>query len=132
MTDFLKGLAPRLDGFSADLHERLGEQAVDLIAMGFAANAEKTNPHSPRAATLLRLKSAIEARLTDHSLRPADAAAAAGISVRYANALLADEGYSLERYILQRRLERCRHALTDTSQHHRMIGDVALSWGFSE
>ncbi len=56
----------------------------------------------------------------------------AGISIRYANALLSVEGTSLERCILDRRLERCRRALEDPRQAHRTIGDIAFAWGFSD
>ncbi len=81
---------------------------------------------------LMRLKSVIDTRISDPSLRPADAAAAAGISVRYANALLAEENSSVQRYILRRRLEHCRRAIEDPLQSHRMIGEIAFSWGFSD
>jgi len=131
MSDFLRSLAARVDDLGQEVHGRLGEQAVDLIALGFVEPSD-INSHSTRATTLLRLKSEIDTRLADPALRPSNAAAAAGISIRYANALLAEEGSSLERYILQRRLERCRGALQDPRQRHRMIGDIALSWGFSD
>ena len=52
--------------------------------------------------------------------------------MRYANALLAEEGLSIERLIVQRRLERCRLALSDATQAHRTIGDIAYGWGFSD
>jgi AraC-like DNA-binding protein len=78
------------------------------------------------------LKAAIESRLHEPDLKPALAAAAAGISVRYANALLADQNSCLERYIIARRLERCRRVLEDPTQAHRMIGEIAFSWGFSD
>jgi AraC-like DNA-binding protein len=81
---------------------------------------------------LFRLKSVIEAHLREPDLRPAAVAAQVGISVRYANSLLSKEGSSLERFILQRRLERCRQALEDAAQAHRMIGEIAFSWGFSD
>jgi AraC-like DNA-binding protein len=86
----------------------------------------------PRSTALMRLKSIIDARISDPALRPADVAAAAGISVRYANALLAEENSSLARYILHRRLEHCRKALEDPLQAHRTIGDIAFGWGFSD
>ena len=60
---------------------------------------------------LMRLKSVIETRLEEPTLKPAIAAETAEISVRYANALLAQEDTSLERYIMLRRLLRCRQAL---------------------
>jgi AraC-like DNA-binding protein len=78
------------------------------------------------------LKSVIEARLYDPGLKPAAVAAAAGISSRYANALLARHGTSLERLIQQRRLERCRDALDDPAQVHRTIGEIAFGWGFAD
>ena len=111
---------------------RLAEQALDLIALALTAGDGKPMLSSPRASALLRLKMAIDTRLSDPSLKPAEAAAAAGISVRYANDLLAEENFSLERYILRRRLERCRSALEDPLQAHRMIGEIAFSWGFSD
>jgi AraC-like DNA-binding protein len=80
---------------------------------------------------LLSLKAAIESRLFDPSLAPTRAAAAASFSVRRANALLAREGTSLERYILSRRLEKCRVALEAPAQAHRTIADIAYAWGFS-
>jgi AraC-like DNA-binding protein len=87
---------------------------------------------SPRAIALLRVKSAVERRLGDPELKPAAVAAEAGISVRYANDLLSQEGSSVERFILHRRLERCRQALEDTAQDHRLIGEIAFAWGFSD
>jgi AraC-like DNA-binding protein len=80
---------------------------------------------------LRNLKTAIETRVVDPSLRPANAAAAAGLSVRYANTLLASEGSSLERYIWTRRLERGRRLLLDCGQGHRSIADIAYACGFS-
>ncbi|MCZ7593504.1 MAG: helix-turn-helix domain-containing protein [Hyphomicrobium sp.] len=52
--------------------------------------------------------------------------------MRYANDLLSGENSSVERYILHRRLERCRRALEDPLQAHRMIGEIAFGWGFSD
>ena len=52
--------------------------------------------------------------------------------MRYANALLSQVGFSVERYILHRRLEHCRQALEDLAQARRMIGEIAFSWGFSD
>jgi AraC-like DNA-binding protein len=78
------------------------------------------------------LKSAVDAGLCDPELRPATVAAAAGVSVRYANALLSHEKTSLARYIQDQRLERCRAALGDPAHAHRTIGEIAFSWGFSD
>ena len=124
----------RLGSLDQTASDRLAEQALDLIALAFTTELGQAQPalSSSRATTLLRLKALIEARLSDPALKPEAVAAEAGFSVRYANDLLAEENFSLERYILHRRLERCRSALGDPLQAHRMIGEIAFSWGFSD
>ncbi len=130
---FVSMLPSRIEAVDKSIEPRLAEQALDLIALAFSLEAEQTAVlSSVRATALIRLKAAIEGRLWDAALKPAVAAAAAGISVRYANDLLSQEGFSVERYILHRRLERCRRALEDPTQACRMIGEIAFSWGFSD
>jgi AraC-like DNA-binding protein len=80
----------------------------------------------------VRLKAIIENRLHDPDLKPAAAAADTGISVRYANALLANENTSLERYIMLRRLERCHQTLVSPVHSSRTITEIAYSCGFSD
>lgn len=130
--EFIAMLAARTGTLEALVQARLAEQALDLIVLALNVGDGTPRLSSPRASALLRLKMLIDTRLSDPNLRPAEAAAAAGISVRYANDLLAEENFSLERYILHRRLERCRRALEDPLQSHRMIGEIAFSWGFAD
>jgi AraC-like DNA-binding protein len=130
--EFLSTLASRVHAIDPAVRGRLADQALDLISLAFAGGEDAAGPSAARSAALLRLKSAIDARLSDPGLKPADVAAAAGISVRYANDLLAEEGTSIERYIVSRRLERCRRTLEDPLHAHRMIGEIAYSWGFSD
>lgn len=131
---FLSMLPSRVEMLDGAARARIGEQSLDLIAMAMSREADQAGAtlSSPRAVALLSLKTVIESRLSDPTLRPAIAAHAAGISVRYANALLAQEDTSLERYILNRRLDRCRQALSDPHQSQRLIGDIAFCWGFSD
>ncbi len=130
--EFITMLAARSATLEGPVKARLAEQALDLITLALREGDGTPTLSSPRATALLRLKTVIETRLSDPNLKPAEAAAAAGISVRYANELLAQENSSVERYILHRRLERCRSALEDTLQAHRMIGEIAFGWGFSD
>ncbi len=113
---------------------QVAEHVLDLAALALATEAGNGKPalSSGRAVSLLRLRMAIENRLTDPALNPTAAAAAAGISVRYANDLLSQQGTSLERFILSRRLERCRRALEDPRQSHRTISEIAYAWGFAD
>jgi AraC-like DNA-binding protein len=121
--------------------ERLGptaatvaDQALDLLAVALAkmGGVSRSRVSSARFLVLTRLRAAIDSQLTNPALDPAVAAAAAGVSVRYANAVLADESTSVARLILTRRLERCRQALCDVAQARRSISDIAYSWGFSD
>ncbi len=134
VSGFLAALPDHIDGFDAIAAAKIAEQTLDLVAIAYSAKTERrvVALSSSRAIALLRLKLAIKTDLCDPDLKPATAAAAAGMSVRYANELLSQEGTSLERYILSRRLECCRRALEDPAQAHRMIGDIAFGWGFSD
>lgn len=112
---------------------KVAQQLLDLLALAFTAEENRgATLSSPRAVALLRLKATIERLLMEPGLKPERIAAEAGISVRYANALLAEEHTSIERYVAERRLERCCRALEDTAQAHRSIGEIAFNWGFSD
>lgn len=126
-------ISERVGTFDGSAAKSLADQALDLIALAFSTETDRNGAalSSARASAVLRLKAAVEASFCDPDLKPA-AAAAAGVSVRYANALLSHEGTSLQRYIQDRRLERCRAALCDPAQAHRTIGEIAFSWGFSD
>jgi AraC-like DNA-binding protein len=129
---FITMLPASASSFEEPVASKIAEQTLDLLALALSAvNETKVSElASPRTLTLMQLKSAIEARLCNPRLRPTDVAAAIGISVRHANALFSRESTSTERYIIQRRLERCRDALADPAQAHRTIGDIAFGWGF--
>jgi AraC-like DNA-binding protein len=135
LSDYIRLLPPRIGSLQPIERERIGEQLLDLIALALRAQRgtdETPSLSSARAVALLQLRSVIEARLHDPSLDPETAAGAAGISVRYANSLLAHEGLSLQRLIVARRLERCRMALADARQAHRSVSEIAYAWGFSD
>ena len=134
VSEYIRLLPSRIATLQPMEKARIAEHVLDLVALSLMAEGDKDRPalSSARAVALLRLRTAVEARLSDPSLDPSAAAAAAGISVRYANALLKAEDSSLERLIVSRRLERCRRALEDPAQAHRAVGEIAYAWGFSD
>lgn len=132
IADYVGALIGRVDKLDSVLRPRLAAQIVDLVSLTIGGEGGDAAPSTARAIALRRVKAEIEKRLTEPGLNPALAASGAGISIRYANALLAEEGTSLERYIQSRRLEQCRRALQDPLQSHRMIGEIAFAWGFSD
>jgi AraC family transcriptional regulator, positive regulator of tynA and feaB len=133
-SSFVGMLVDRADALGNPAGERIAQQLLDLLAL--AVETEMPNRpaalSSSRATTLLRLKAVIEARLHESEFKPSIAAAAAGISVRYANALLAEEDMSLERFIVFRRLQRCRNVLEDPAQLTRAVSDIAYAHGFAD
>ena len=114
--------------------EVLKHQTIDLIAMSLAKMIQSDTPRisSARGLVLLKVRAAIETRLSDPALDGEAVAAAAGVSVRYANSVLGEEGTSIARYIQERRLARCRRALEDPQQAHRSLSEIAYGWGFSD
>jgi AraC-like DNA-binding protein len=129
---YLAMLPDCVDTLDAAAASKVAEQALDLVALAYSMTAPGAHLtlSSAKATALVRLKTVINAQLTNPELGPGMAAAAAGLSIRYANTLLAEEGMSLERYIVAQRLDRCRRALEDPAQSHRMIADIAFGWGF--
>jgi AraC family transcriptional regulator, positive regulator of tynA and feaB len=132
-SSFLATLPEYTRKLSPTAHEMLREQALDLIALCLAKAAdERPRLSSGRSVILLNIRAAVEARLADPNLDVKTIAEAVGVSVRYANALLAFENTSLRRLIQTRRLMRCQKALEDPLQSARTVSEIAYSWGFSD
>lgn len=131
---FLAMLPSHMGRLSPAAEEIVKDQALDLIAVSLAKTLQGQRPtvSSARSLALLNVRAAIDARLTDRDLDAEAVAAAAGVSVRYANALLAQEGTSIVRLIQSKRVARCRRALEDPLQRHRTVGEIAFAWGFSD
>jgi AraC-like DNA-binding protein len=110
------------------------DHLLDLLAMALmkAKGSDGPSLSSAHSFALMKVRAAIEARLTDPALDAGAVAAAAGISVRYANAVLEREGTSIMRLIQSRRLTRCRAALEDPVQANRTLSEIAIGWGFSD
>lgn len=121
----------RLDQAASEI---VKDQALDLLALSLAKVMDRRRPRvsSAQSLVLMKLRAAIEARLTDPAVDASTIAAAAGISLRYANAVLAEERMSVMRLLQARRLERCRRALEDPLQANRTVGEIAYDWGFSD
>jgi AraC family transcriptional regulator, positive regulator of tynA and feaB len=107
------------------------EQMLDLTAaaIGNLAGITPRFGAAQRVGTL-RLRAAIENQLANSDANRQSIAAVAGICERHANRLLALEGTSIRRLLIERRLARCRAAFEDPLQRHRSIGDIALACGF--
>ena len=120
---------------SGDAGAHVANQVLDLVAMALGRRAEvgRVKLEAASALTLIRLRSAVEQALPNRDLTCQDVAAVAGISMRYANTLLAKEGTSLERLIIQRRLERCaRGNSRSADQRHCLLMGLLRRVAFLE
>jgi AraC-like DNA-binding protein len=127
----LPSLAGRTDSITEQM---VGNHVLDLIGLSLARaiGSATCRVSNSKAFLLGQIRSAVEASLTNPDLDGQQVAAIVGITVRYANALLAEQDSSLHRLIQSRRLSRCRFALEDPNQVHRTIAEIAQGWGFSD
>ncbi|MDB5580956.1 MAG: AraC family transcriptional regulator [Bradyrhizobium sp.] len=134
-TSAFVAMLPELAKSMTPLEEKIArDQTLDLIALSLlgARAPSSRGVSSARSIALLSVRAAIESRLSDPTLDCENVAAAAGISVRYANSLLAQQDSSITRHIRTRRLARCQMAFVDPRQSHRSISDIAQGWGFTD
>src|SRR5262245_10144075 len=99
------------------LSERLGTQAL---------------PSTRRLALLHRLKAHVRTHLADPDLSISEAATALGVSPRYVNDLLSEEGTSFQRFVLTERLAQCQRDLASPILAHRHVSEIAFAWGFND
>jgi len=107
------------------------EQMIDLTAV-VLGNLAGIMPRLGAAARFgtLKLRVFIESQLTDPDADAQSIAAGAGVSESHANRLLALEGTSIRRLLIDRRLNKCREIIEDPRHVHRSISDIAFFYGF--
>jgi AraC-like DNA-binding protein len=106
------------------------ETALMLIATSLGSQ-EPWAGESVRQELTDRIKTHIESNLDDPALGPRTLAERFGISIRYLHLLFAKEEHTLSRWILERRLERCRRDLMVVGPH-KNITETAFAWGFND
>jgi AraC family transcriptional activator of tynA and feaB len=121
-------------GLSQETRAIVGSQLLDLVTVVLTKliSSNRTQPSSARSFVRLMVHAVIDSRFADPRLEPETIAAAAGVSVRYANAVLAEDGLSIMRLLQAKRLEACRKALAAPALLHRHISEIAYSCGFSD
>ena len=113
------------DNLSSAAEALLEPHLLDLVTLSvgrmWGQDGSRTSPS--RSLVRVKLRAVIEARLADRALDAGLVASAAGVSVRYANAVLADENTSIVQLI---------QALEDPLQGGRTVSEIAYGWGFSD
>ena len=111
------------------VRERVAQNIIDLIATALLSHGSRARVSS--GMTLVRVKFWIETHLSG-DLSAERIAAECKVTARHLNRLFAREDTSLMQYLLERRLARCRHDLTDATMRHRTISDIAIAAGFKD
>jgi AraC-like DNA-binding protein len=132
--DFLINMSRTVDHVDPATGARLLDQALDLVAIALAERMHDRPPEQSfhRSVLLYRLKNYILINLRDPELSMSRAAAAVGISPRYASDLMTTEQISFRNYVQVQRLERCKRDLADPAYAARHVGDIAFAWGFND
>jgi AraC-like DNA-binding protein len=133
-SQFLLQLARNVDHYSPAEAARLSAVALEVLATRLAHELDVRDwgtPEARRHALLTTVQAFIRQHLGDPRLSPATVAAAHHISVRSLHQLFHDEGLTVAGWIRRRRLERCRHDLSDPALASRPVAAIAARWGFS-
>lgn len=132
-SNFLLHVARHITEYSPADMARLSGLALDLLAAAFAhaLDADKAVPLQTRQrAMAARIYAFIQQNLGDPAMTPGSIAAAHHISLRYLHKLFHEQGRTVAGWIRERRLERCRHDLSDPLMAHHPISTIAARWGF--
>jgi AraC-like DNA-binding protein len=133
-SQFLLQLARNIDHYSPAEAARLSAAALEVLATRLAHEFDVHDwdtPEARRHALLTTVQAFIQRHLGDTGLSPAMIAAAHHMSLRSLHQLFHDEGLTVAGWIRKRRLECCRHDLSDPSLASRPVAAIAARWGYS-
>ncbi len=131
----LDAAARTLDTLSDAEWNSLAQSLVDLLltlAHQLAASTSDAGSSAAQAALLHRICQTIERRLDDPDLVPARVAQAEGISERYLQKLFETVGDNFTHYVRERRLQRAWADLSNPTEAHRSISEIAYAYGFGD
>jgi AraC-like DNA-binding protein len=132
-SQFLLQLARNVDHYSPAEAARLSTAALEVLGTRLAHELDAHDwdtPEARRHALLTTVQAFIQNNLGDPGLSPATVAAAHHMSLRSLHQLFHDEGLTVAGWIRKRRLERCRHDLSDPALAARPVAAIAARWGF--
>ncbi len=134
LAGYMDHLFKGMEGWSDTEAAELGERLIDLIVLflvqpghGQVSEADSSVTVAHRARVLAYIRQ----HLADPDLSPSRVAQGCGVSVAYLHRILRAGGLSVESFIFEQRLDRCRELLLDARHRHRGIAELAYQVGFS-
>jgi len=132
LSSFLGALSQQLPSLPSTVGIPLSETILGLLASTLAAQKEAQGEHVTLPTVLrARVKQYIQGRLADADLSLDQIAQELHCSKRYLHRIFEEEGITIDRYIWQSRLERCKEALDHARADKPAISMIAFSWGFN-
>lgn len=129
----------RVLGTNLDTLEHTDLSAAEIALVELLASAILCTIKAPegdlsavQAAHFRRVALAIDRRLAEVDLHPADIAREEGMSTRYLQRLFAGRGESFSEYLKAQRLEHCRVDLLDPNYETESISSIGQRWGFRD
>ncbi|CAI9119956.1 helix-turn-helix domain-containing protein [Brytella acorum] len=109
---------------------RMSSHLVDLLDTTLRANLASEDVADRRALQRMSVRDYIEANISDCELSPQTIAKHFDISQRNLYQIFGHADGTLGNWILRRRLERARQAITDPAQQHLPVGEIGKRYGF--
>ncbi len=132
LAGFLSSLSTQLDTLPAAAGAALGEATLALLESTLRARQDPASEARPLPEALrIRVREYIESNLADSELTVDRIARDLKCSKRYLHRVFEREDTTVERYIWNTRLARCRQALERGAHLRTSISEVAWRWGFS-
>ncbi len=111
-----------------------GNALIETVLGALMAVGEFTttdlNKSRMRSFHMERVSQVILQELSNPSLNPQMISEAANLSVRYLHDLFKEEKLSLNEFIIQSRLEKCRQDLMNPIFSSRSVTEISFFWGF--
>lgn len=132
VTAFARDLGRLAATLDANANAQLIQRLAELLetALSVMLGAEEFAAQDHRIATLSQVKAYIRDRLADPNLSPRQVSTATNLPAGYLRKLFAENGTSITRYILERRLALCASDLTDPHFLKVPISSIAFRHGF--
>jgi len=130
LAPLLGNLIDTADDTSLVTQRHLATAAVELAAASLAEITALPTEAPLRSASFIRAQRYIEEHLSDADLSPEDIAHAVFVSLRSLHSIFRDQGTSIARYVMERRLERAYQDLADPRLAHLRVAEVAARLGF--
>ncbi len=129
---FLCSMAEQLPSLPNAIGQSMSETVLGLLTSTMSIEQDRAEAQTPLPSVLMaRVRQFIQAHLSESDLTIERIAREMRCSKRYLHRVFEDSDCSIDRYIWQTRLERCRLLLASADERRRSISEIAYACGFN-